>query len=96
MVGTTWNAKSLRSCGTYRQLRSDATILALALGNALWRDQGNGKRATVAPIYGWFTEGFDTLDPSRLRRCSVSSAPDNEFRNGLSGWARLIWNALTA
>jgi hypothetical protein len=30
----------------------------------LWRDQG--KRAEVrdllAPIYGWFTEGFDTLD----------------------------------
>jgi hypothetical protein len=30
----------------------------------LWRDQG--KRAAahdlLAPVYGWFTEGFDTLD----------------------------------
>jgi predicted ATPase len=30
----------------------------------LWRDQGNRKetRDLLAPIYGWFTEGFDTLD----------------------------------
>jgi predicted ATPase len=30
----------------------------------LWRDQGKPAeaRALLAPIYGWFTEGFDTLD----------------------------------
>jgi predicted ATPase len=30
----------------------------------LWRDQGrkNEARQLLAPIYGWFTEGFDTLD----------------------------------
>jgi class 3 adenylate cyclase/tetratricopeptide (TPR) repeat protein len=30
----------------------------------LWRDQGNRNEARdiLAPIYGWFTEGFDTLD----------------------------------
>jgi predicted ATPase len=30
----------------------------------LWRDQGNlmDARNLLAPIYGWFTEGFDTLD----------------------------------
>jgi predicted ATPase len=30
----------------------------------LWRDQGKGHdaRDLLAPIYGWFTEGFDTLD----------------------------------
>jgi predicted ATPase len=30
----------------------------------LWRDQGrqNEARELLAPIYGWFTEGFDTLD----------------------------------
>jgi predicted ATPase len=30
----------------------------------LWRDQGkrNEARDLVAPIYGWFTEGFDTPD----------------------------------
>jgi predicted ATPase len=30
----------------------------------LWRDQGkrDEARALLAPVYGWFTEGFDTLD----------------------------------
>ncbi len=36
-----------------------ATSMAL-----LWRDQGkrDAARALLAPVYGWFTEGFDTLD----------------------------------
>ena len=36
-----------------------------ALGVArLWRDHGkrNEARDLLAPVYGWFTEGFDTLD----------------------------------
>jgi len=30
----------------------------------LWRDQGKRQQAheLLAPIYGWFTQGFDTLD----------------------------------
>jgi predicted ATPase len=30
----------------------------------LWHDQGNGQqtRELLAPVYGWFTEGFDTRD----------------------------------
>jgi len=30
----------------------------------LLRDQGKPKQAhdLLAPVYGWFTEGFDTLD----------------------------------
>jgi predicted ATPase len=34
------------------------------LGARLWRDQGKVKQARdlLAPIYGWFTEGFDTRD----------------------------------
>ena len=30
----------------------------------LWRDQGRRTEARdlLAPVYGWFTEGFDTLD----------------------------------
>ena len=30
----------------------------------LWRDQGKRGQARelLAPVYGWFTEGFDTLD----------------------------------
>ncbi len=35
--------------------------MSLAL---LWRDQGKAQQARelLAPIYGWFTEGFDTRD----------------------------------
>jgi hypothetical protein len=30
----------------------------------IWRDQGKRgeARELLAPVYGWFTEGFDTLD----------------------------------
>ena len=30
----------------------------------LWRDQGKPQQARelLAPVYGWFTEGFDTID----------------------------------
>ena len=30
----------------------------------LWRDQGKRQEAhkLLAPVLGWFTEGFDTLD----------------------------------
>ena len=29
-----------------------------------WRHQGRRRKARdlLAPVYGWFTEGFDTLD----------------------------------
>jgi hypothetical protein len=43
------------------------TLRALKLAMSmtrLWRDQGKPqhRRELLAPIYGWFTEGFDTLD----------------------------------
>jgi predicted ATPase len=46
-----------RSARVY-QLRA-ATAMA-----RLWRDQGkrDAARELLAPVYGWFTEGFDTLD----------------------------------
>jgi adenylate cyclase len=35
----------------------------------LWRRQGKREeaRATLAEIYGWFTEGFDTADLKEAR-----------------------------
>ena len=35
----------------------------------LWRDQGKREeaRALLAPVYGWFTEGFDTLDLKKAK-----------------------------
>ena len=37
---------------------------------AVWRDQAKPDEARnlLAPVYGWFTEGFDTLDPKEPRR----------------------------
>jgi predicted ATPase len=38
----------------------------------LWRDQGKREEARelLAPVYGWFTEGFDTLDLKEVRSLS--------------------------
>ena len=35
----------------------------------LWRDQGKRQQASelLAPVYGWFTEGFDTLDLKKAK-----------------------------
>jgi predicted ATPase len=35
----------------------------------LWRDQGkqDDARELLAPVYGWFTEGFDTHDLKEAR-----------------------------
>jgi predicted ATPase len=35
----------------------------------LWRDQGRAAEAhkLLAPVYGWFTEGFDTPDLAEAR-----------------------------
>jgi predicted ATPase len=35
----------------------------------LWRDQGkrDAARDLLVPVYGWFTEGFDTLDLKEAR-----------------------------
>ena len=34
-----------------------------------WRDQGRAQQARelLAPVYGWFTEGFDTPDLKEAR-----------------------------
>ena len=46
---------------------SSRQIVGTARGDEhgpLWRDQGKRQQARelLAPVYGWFTEGFDTLD----------------------------------
>jgi predicted ATPase len=46
-----------------QQARSAELRAATSLAR-LWRDQGKREEACdlLAPVYGWFTEGFDTLD----------------------------------
>ena len=48
-----------------RQQRAKSWELRAAVSMArLWCDQGKRQQAhdLLAPVYGWFTEGFDTLD----------------------------------
>ena len=50
---------------TARQQKAKSWELRAAMSLArLWRDQGKPRQARelLAPIYGWFTEGFDTRD----------------------------------
>ena len=48
-----------------RQQQAKSLELRAAMSMArLWRDQSkrDEARGLLAPVYGWFTEGFDTLD----------------------------------
>jgi predicted ATPase len=50
---------------TARQQQAKSFELRAAMSMArLWRDQGKLQQARelLAPVYGWFTEGFDTRD----------------------------------
>jgi predicted ATPase len=46
-----------------QQARSWELRAAMSMAR-LWRDQGKPQQARelLAPIYGWFSEGFDTRD----------------------------------
>jgi predicted ATPase len=54
-----------RALTVAREQQAKSWELRAAMSMArLWRDQGNRDEARdlLAPVYGWFTEGFDTLD----------------------------------
>jgi len=54
-----------RALAVARQQQAKSWELRAAMSLArLWRDQGKSDEARdlLAPVYGWFTEGFDTLD----------------------------------
>ena len=61
----------------------------------LWRDQGKGDEARdlLAPVYGWFTEGFDTRDLKEAKAllrpflAPNGYAGKEAFRNS---WARQV------
>ena len=54
-----------RALTVARQQQAKSWELRAAMSMArLWRDQGKRQQARelLAPVYGWFTEGFDTRD----------------------------------
>jgi predicted ATPase len=54
-----------RALAVARKQQAKSWELRAAMSLArLWRDQGKRQQARelLAPVYGWFTEGFDTLD----------------------------------
>ena len=54
-----------RALSVARQQQAKSWELRAAMSMArLWRDQGKVQQARelLAPVYGWFTEGFDTID----------------------------------
>jgi predicted ATPase len=54
-----------RALAVARQQQAKSWELRAAMSMArLWRDQGKPQQARelLAPVYNWFTEGFNTLD----------------------------------
>jgi predicted ATPase len=59
-----------RALAVARHQQAKSWELRAAMSMArLWRDQGKRQEARdlLAPVYGWFTEGFDTLDLKEAR-----------------------------
>jgi predicted ATPase len=52
-----------------KQTKSFELSAAMSLAR-LWRSQGKREEARelLAPVYGWFTEGFDTLDLKEAKK----------------------------
>ena len=67
-----------RALGIARQQQAKSWELRAAMSLArLWRDQGKVQQARelLAPVYGWFTEGFDTLDLKEAKALLEELAP---------------------
>jgi len=65
--GEVWESEAwlLKSLQTAQRQRAKSLELRAATSMArLWRDQSKRQQAhdLLGPVYGWFTEGFDTLD----------------------------------
>ena len=70
-----------RALSVARQQQAKSWELRASMSLArLWRDQGKVQQARelLAPVYGWFTEGFDTRDLKEAKALLdelVSGAP---------------------
>ena len=67
-----------RALAVARQQQAKSWELRAATSMArLWREQGKRQKARdlLAPVYGWFTEGLDTLDLQQARMVLDELAP---------------------
>jgi predicted ATPase len=67
-----------RALAVAREQRAKSWELRAATSLArLWRDQGKRTQAhdLLAPVYDWFTEGFDTLDLKEAKALLNELAP---------------------
>jgi len=66
-----------RALAVARQQKAKSWELRASMSLArLWRDQGKVREARelLAPVYGWFTEGFETLDLKEAKALLVEVA----------------------
>ena len=73
-----------RALTVARQQQAKSWELRAAMSIArLWRDQGKPQQARelLAPVYGWFTEGFDTLDLKEAKALLDELQPDTNLEN---------------
>ena len=67
-----------RALAVAREQQAKSWELRAAMSMArLWRDHGKPQQAhdLLAPVYGWFTEGFDTLDLKEAKTLLDELAP---------------------
>jgi predicted ATPase len=70
-----------RALTVSRQQQAKSWELRAAMSLArLWRDQGKVQQARelLAPVYGWFTEGFDTRDLKEAKALLDALVPEVE------------------
>jgi predicted ATPase len=63
---------------TCRQQAKSCELRAATSLSRLWQQQGKRDEAheLLAPIYGWFSEGFDTADMQEARALLAGLAND--------------------
>ena len=65
-----WRGDRSRALAVAREQQAKSWELRAAMSMArLWRDQGKRNEACklLAPVYDWFSEGFDTRDLKEAR-----------------------------
>ena len=88
-----------RALAVARQQQAKSWELRAAMSLArLWRDQGKVQQARelLAPVYGWFTEGFDTRDLKEAKALLEELDHDQDAEDAvlICGAASVVTNTL--